>query len=72
MCSHEVDLQLCAFEAAFPFLRASLESEALEREVASFRADLMSLSAGPAERREIEQRLLAAMHSARGAQPDRT
>lgn len=71
MCSREVDLQLCAFEAAFPFLKAALEGEALEREIAGFRADLMLLSADPAERREIEQRLLAAMHSSQGARQDR-
>lgn len=61
MCSREIDLQLCAFEAAFPFLKAALDSEALEREIAGFRAELMPLSADGEERREIEQRLLAAM-----------
>lgn len=60
MCSREIDLQLCAFEAAFPFLKAALGAEALECEVASFRAELIPRAADGAERREIEDRLSAA------------
>lgn len=60
MCRHEIDVQLCAFEAAFPFLKAAMDAQALEREVAGFRAELVPQAADDAERCEIEERLSAA------------
>jgi len=61
MCRNEIDVQLCAFEAAFPFLKAAMDAGSLEREVSGFRAELVPQAADDAERSEIEARLAAAM-----------
>lgn len=63
MCRHEIDVQLCAFEAALPFLKASLGEPALDREIAGFRAELMPQAADSDERREIEERMAAALRA---------
>lgn len=64
MCSQRLDLELCALEAAVPFLRASLDPSTFEQEIEGYRSDLLTCAADEDERSEVHVRLDAALRVA--------
>jgi len=68
MRNAKLDLELCALEAAIPFLRASLDDSLFEYEIRAYRQGLNVLAADAADRSELENRLVSALRSP-GEQP---
>ena len=66
MRNARLDLELCALEAAIPFLRASLDDSCFEREIRAYRQGLNVLAADAADRSELDRRWVSALAPAAG------
>ncbi|WP_363797396.1 hypothetical protein ABU614_19655 [Lysobacter firmicutimachus] len=69
MRSARLDLELCALEAAIPFLRASLDDSCFESEIRAYRQGLNVLAADAADRSELDRRWVRALGPAAGDPP---
>ena len=69
MRNARLDLELCALEAAIPFLCASLDDGCFESEIRAYRQGLNVLAADPADRSELDHRWECALGPVAGDPP---